>query len=145
MTLRCNIQPLSSVPRGDMDIIATSLCWPDSDFHAKLTGSRPLDERDGTIAVVCDDDKIVGWARTEPWTDSTGWLWPTLEAFVDERRRREGVAAFATAGLVVSSFAEEGYGCAVFSPAMLLVAARAGLHPTLFERRPGAGWMRSAK
>ena len=140
--LSCDIQPLSSVSRSDIDSIATSLCRPGSDFHKKLTGGRELNVTDGTISIVRTDDRIIGWARSEPWVDGTGWLWPTLEAFVEPTQRRSGIAAFATAGLVVNVFAEEGYGCAVFAPAMLLVAARAGLHPTLFERS-GSEWKRS--
>lgn len=142
MTLHCDIQPLSSVSRSDIDSIATSLCHPESDFHNKLTGGRELNVTDGTISIVRTDDRILGWARSEPWVDGTGWLWPTLEAFVEPAQRRSGIASFATAGLVSSVFADEGYGCAVFAPPMLLVAVRAGLHPTLFERS-GGEWKRS--
>ena len=140
--LSCDISPLASLPLRDRDAIANTLCWPGSDFHGKLTGGRELNVTDGTISIVRTDDRILGWARSEPWVDANGWLWPTLEAFVEPAQRRAGIAAFATAGLFSSVFAEEGYGCAVFSPPMLLVAARAGLHPALFERS-GIEWKRS--
>lgn len=140
--LHCDISPLASLPLRDRDAIANTLCHPGSDFHKKLTGGRELNVTDGTILIVRADDRILGWARSEPWVDGTGWLWPTLEAFVEPTQRRSGIAAFATAGLVVNVFAEEGYGCAVFAPPMLLVAVRAGLHPTLFERS-GGEWKRS--
>lgn len=138
--LSCDISPLASLPIRDRDAIANTLCRPGSDFHKKMIARRGLDATDGTISIVRTDDRILGWARSEPWVDGTGWLWPTLEAFVDPAHRRSGVAAFATAGLVVNVFAEEGYGCAVFSPAMLLVAARAGLHPTLFLKDDSGEW-----
>lgn len=146
MSLKCVITPLMSLPLQDRDAIATTLANQSSDLHRKLTDGRRLDERDGHIAVVYDDDRIVGWARTEPWKDGDNWLWSTLEAFVAEERRREGLALFATCGLVSTVFHHEGYGCAVFAPPMLLVASRAGLHPTLFERGDGPGvWRRATE
>jgi hypothetical protein len=142
MSLHCDVIPLWALGERTKATIAESLCWPGSDFHGKLTGGRELNVTDGTISIVRTDDRILGWARSEPWVDANGWLWPTLEAFVEPAQRRAGIAAFATAGLFSSVFAEEGYGCAVFWPPMLLVAARAGLHPALFERS-GIEWKRS--
>lgn len=142
MTLHCDVIPLRALGEKTKAEIVRRLSWPGSAFQRRLTSGTPLDDADGHIAVVHENGRtVVGWARSEPWTDGTGWSWPTLEAFVVPERRRSGVASFATAGLVVAVFAEEGYGCAVFSPPMLVVAARAGLHPTLFER-DGAEWRR---
>lgn len=143
MTLHCDVIPLWSLGERTKSEIAKSLCRPGSDFHKKMIARRGLDATDGTISLVFSEGRsktILGWARSEPWVDGTGGLWPTLEAFVDPAHRRSGIAAFATAGLVVNVFAEEGYGCAVFSPAMLLVAARAGLHPTLFLKDDSGEW-----
>lgn len=140
MNLSCDVIPLWCIADRTRTEIEGSLCWPDSDFHRKLKRRR-LTAEDGMIALVRDgENRLLGWARSENWRDDTGWEWPTLEAFVREEHRRLGLAAFATAGLVPAVFAEEGYGCAVFSPPMLLVAARAGLHPTLFERDGRGGW-----
>lgn len=142
MIIHCDVMPLWAVGEKTKDTIARTLCWPASDFHKKITGGK-LCVGDGVIALAVDcDGHPVGWARSEPWTDSDGIVWATLEAFVRHEHRRRGIAAFATAGLAVNVFASEGYGCAVFSPAMLLVAARAGLHPTLFER-DGTEWRRT--
>ena len=140
--LSCHISPLSSLSLRDRDAIATTHSWPGSDFHKKLTGGRELNVTDGTISIVSSGDRILGWARSEQWLDATGFAWPTLEAFVAPEHRRAGVATFAAMGLVVELFAEEGYGCAVFAPTMLLVAHKAGLHPTLF-RKDGGEWRRS--
>lgn len=141
MSIACDVLPLWTLCERMRAVLAERLVWPESDFHRKLTSGLPLGELDGHIALVADSGTLIGWARSEPWTDGTGWSWPTLEAFVVPERRRCGVASFATAGLVVAVFAEEGYGCAVFSPPMLVVASKAGLHPTLFQR-DGAEWRR---
>lgn len=140
MMLHCDIVPLWALGERTKVRIAASLCWPESDFSKKLASGR-LSDDDGVIAVVVTDDgQPVGWARSEPWKDDAGWGWHTLEAFVHPAYRRRGIAVFATAGLVVNVFAEEGYGCAVFSPPMLLVASKAGLHPSLFEKDRDGQW-----
>lgn len=141
MILSCEASKLSALPAADRAAIISGLCWPGSDFHKKLVSGN-LTESTGVIAVVRDGGGLVGWARSEVWIDSDGWDWPTLEAFVHPDYRRRGIAAFATAGLVSAVFCDEGYGCAVFAPPMLLVAARCGLHPTLFERS-GEEWLRA--
>lgn len=142
MNLSCDVIPLWSITEQTKNEIASGLCWPGSDFHRKLSRTHLSDE-DGVIALVRDqENRLIGWARSENWTDETGWEWPTLESFVRKEHRGLGLAAFATAGLVPGVFAEEGYGCAVFSPPMLLVAARAGLHPSLFERDRHGRWRR---
>ena len=141
MSLSCTVCKLASLSPQDRDAIASSLCWPNSDFHKKLVSGN-LTELTGVIAVVRDGSGIVGWARSEVWLDSSGWDWPTLEAFVHPEYRRRGIASFATTGLVSTVFCDEGYGCAVFAPPLLVVAARCGLHPTLFERS-GEEWLRA--
>lgn len=67
----------------------------------------------------------------------------TLEAFVGERYRGCGIAAYAAMGLKASCLSESaGCAVAVFRPSMLLVASRAGLHPTLYDRGE-SGWAES--
>lgn len=122
-----------------------------SDFGRKLTTwlyttAKPT-PADGTIAVVTDHGEVVGWARTERWSeplDEAGAVlhWDTLEAFVAPEYRSRGVAAFAAAGLYASLLHDSGCNVAVFRPVMLLVARRAGFIPTLFEKRDGK-WVRS--
>ena len=118
------------------------------DFARKLTTwlyttAKPT-PADGTIAVVTDHGEVVGWARTERWSeplDEAGAVlhWDTLEAFVAPEYRSRGVAAFAAAGLYAASLHDCGCTVAVFRPVMLLVARRAGFIPTLFERRDRKG------
>jgi len=121
------------------------------DFARKLTTwlyttAKPT-PADGTIAVVADHGEVVGWARTERWSEPLGEAgsvlhWDTLEAFVAPEYRSRGVAAFAAAGLYAASLHDCGCTVAVFRPVMLLVARRAGFIPTLFERRDGK-WVQS--
>lgn len=125
------------------------LTWPGSDFskklHRWLDGAMP-EPADGTIAVVSAGDSIVGWARTELWIQDHSWR--TLEAFVDDRYRSRGVATLATAALVASGAlprhddAGRERLVAVFRPAMMLLARRAGLVPVLFEKNEKGVWVR---
>jgi GNAT superfamily N-acetyltransferase len=122
-----------------------------SDFARKLTtwlytSSKPT-PNDGVIAVVEDYGEVIGWARTERWSeplDEAGSVmhWDTLEAFVAPEYRSRGVAAFAASGLYATALHDGTSSVAVFRPAMLLVARRAGFVPTLFDRRDGR-WVRS--
>lgn len=135
--MNCDILPLAGLDVTELAFIRRRLTHPGSDFHKKLKiGDLP-----GHIAVVWDNDEIVGWARTEPWTDGDGWEWNTLEAFVDEGHRRRGIAAFAACGLACDELLPGATGVAVFHPPMYVVAARAGLKPTLFVK--GEAWVRA--
>lgn len=131
--MNCTILPLAHLDAVDISYIVRHLTKPESDFQrALLAGRRP-----GVIAIVRDQGEIVGWARTEAWSESRDgdeYSWDTLEAFVARDYRRRGVAAFASAGLAA---AMDGLGqhIAVFHPHMLLVARRAGFHPTLFAKQ----------
>jgi hypothetical protein len=131
--VNCTILPIADLDAIDVDCIVRHLTKPGSDFQrALLAGRCP-----GTIAIVRDQGEIVGWARTETWAegDEDDAVWDTLEAFVATSHRMRGVAAFAAAGLAATSGCWSGMAVAVFHPHMLLVARRAGFHPTLFARQ----------
>lgn len=118
--------------------LAGRLTRPDSEFEQKLRAGTAT----GLIALVEEHDGPIGWVRTEEWEyPGTGRPWDTLEAFVHEDHRLRGVASFAAAGLVSSYFVDFGMAVAVFRPYMMLVAKRAGLHPTLFTRN-GDKWFK---
>lgn len=128
---------------GTTSFLLHRLTWPGSDFHKKLTtwlhtsSARPS-ENDGHIAVVLDHGEVVGWTRTERWSEPLGadgsvMHWDTLESFVAPEYRMRGIAAFAASGLYAGVLHDNGLGVAVFRPAMMLVARRAGLYPTLFD------------
>lgn len=154
--MTCRVLPITGLI-AHLGVEATSfllhrLTRAGSDFHRKLTtwlytsAARPT-ENDGHIAVVLDHGEVVGWARTERWSEPLGLdgsviHWDTLEAFVAPEYRLRGIAAFAAAGLYTGALHDEGLGVAVFRPSMMLVAKRAGLCPTLFEAR-GGKWVRS--
>ena len=116
------------------------LTKPCSDFQWKLdawlVGSLTPTDADGHIALVEDQGEVVGWARTEQWSDCD-----TLEAFVAPPYRRRGIAAFAASGLYSAVLHDNGGTVAVFHPHMLLVARRAGFFPTLFQKE-GGQWFR---
>lgn len=135
--MNCDILPLDALDDDDLSFIRYYLTKPGSDFFKKLTTAGDLN---GHIAVVRDQGEIVGWARTEPWRDSDGIEWDTLEAFVHEDYRLRGVAAFAACGLEAYGGALGG-AIAVFHPFMYIVATRAGLRPTLFVK--GEAWVRA--
>jgi hypothetical protein len=131
--VNCTILPIADLDVIDINWIVMRLTKPDSDFQrALLSGRRP-----GEIAIVRDQGEIVGWARTEAWAegDEDDAVWDTLEAFVATSHRMRGVAAFAAAGLAATSPCWSSMGVAVFHPHMLLVARRAGFHPTLFAKQ----------
>lgn len=131
--------------------VRNHLTKPGSDFQRKLTslilGETTATEDDGHIAVVLDRGEPIGWARTEYWSagsDGAGGLvcYDTLEAFVAEKYRLRGVAAFAASGIAASPLYDTGAAVAVFAPHMLLVARRAGLWPVLFHKVDGQ-WVRA--
>jgi len=120
--------------------IADHFCRPGSDFQNDLRSGAYID---GLIAMCLDRGEIIGWARTQPWTDRRGMTHDTLEAFVGESYRAHGIAAYAAMGLAASYLNEHALGSvAVFRPSMLMVASRAGLHPTLYDRGE-SGWVES--
>ena len=132
--------------------VRNRLTKPGSDFQWKLTrllhGVSVASEQDGSIALVLDQGEVVGWARTEHWmagTDEAGGFlaYDTLEAFVAPGYRLRGVAAFAASGLYASVLHDEGGTVAVFHPHMLLVARRAGLFATLFQKNPRGEWVKA--
>jgi hypothetical protein len=131
--MNCTILPLADLDVIDINWIVMRLTKPDSDFQrALLAGRRP-----GEISIVRDQGEIVGWARTEVWTEGDDGAggevnWDTLEAFVAKEYRMNGIAAFAAAGL---KSALDIWTVAAFHPHMLLVARRAGFHPTLFAKQ----------
>jgi hypothetical protein len=129
--VNCTILPIADLDAIDISCIVRHLTKPDSDFQrALLAGRRP-----GEIAIVRDQGEIIGWARTEAWTEGDDdAAWNTLEAFVARSYRRMGIAAFAAAGLATGDF-NGGTRVAVFHPHMLLVAHRAGFRPTLFAKQ----------
>ena len=143
--MTCTILTAEALSRDleSMTTLFRRLTKPGSDFSRKLhrwMTVTPAVPEDGSIAIVREDDEIIGWARTESWLPDTHW--DTLEAFVDPAHRGRGVAAFSAAGLVASRVLPCGQPVAVFAPAMLLLARRAGLHPVLFLRDSGGKWVR---
>lgn len=143
--MNCTTITAESLSR-DLDSMTTlfrRLTKPGSDFNKKLhrwMTVTPAVPEDGSIAIVRDDDEIVGWCRTETWAPDSRW--DTLEAFVEPAHRKRGVAAFAAAGLVASRRLCDGMQVAVFAPPMLLLARRAGLHPVLFLKDAAGKWVR---
>jgi len=119
-------------------LIRDELTKPGSDFHHAVETKTA-----GLIAIVMDDEVVVGWARTEQWYDGNGIPFDTLEAFVRPERRMRGIAGFAASGLYSAVFHASGCAVAVFSPYMMLVARRAGLFPTLFEQDGNGHWRRA--
>lgn len=128
---------------------ARKLCKPGSVFQRRLFDSAPAD---GFIALVEDFGELIGWARTEPWSEpdvdarlggfpAAMLHWNTLEAFVAQDYRGRGIATFAAAGLHAVAFQDDPT-AAVFAPSMMLLARRVGLMPTLF-REQGERWVRA--
>jgi hypothetical protein len=133
--IACTVLPLADLDASMRRLIRDELTKPGSDFHKAVETKT-----DGHIAIVMDDEVVVGWARTEYWSAGGQMMYDTLEAFVRPERRLRGIAAFAAAGLYTALLSEQGGTVAVFNPHMLLVARRAGLWPTLFERDGAGGW-----
>ena len=140
--MTCTVLPIADLDASDAFFIRDHLTKPGSDFRGKLiawlagsSSSEPT-ASDGHIALVRDQSEIVGWARTERWSD-----YDTLEAFVAPPYRRRGIAAFAASGIYSAVLHENGGAVAVFHPHMLLVARRAGFWPTLFAKEDGQ-WRR---
>ena len=136
--IACTVLPMSDLDASMRRLIRDELTKPGSDFHHGVETKTA-----GLIAIVMDDEVVVGWARTEQWYDGNGILFDTLEAFVRPERRMRGIAAFAASGLYSAVFHASGCAVAVFSPYMMLVARRAGLFPTLFERDGNGHWRRA--
>jgi len=136
--IACTVLPMSDLDASMRRLIRDELTKPDSDFHHGVETKTA-----GLIAIVMDDEVVVGWARTEQWYDGNGIPFDTLEAFVRPERRMRGIAAFAASGLYSAVFHASGCAVAVFSPYMMLVARRAGLFPTLFERDGNGHWRRA--
>lgn len=142
--MNCDVLPLCDLDDEDLAYIRRYLTKPGSDFNKKLRNGGYSFSIDGTcldghIAVVRDRGEIVGWARTEPWTDGSGEEWDTLEAFVAEEYRLRGIALFAASGLEAA--AALGSSVAVFHPVMYIVATRAGVKTSLFVK--GEAWVRA--
>lgn len=155
MSITLRIRRLCDVPAKTLRRIL-ELTKPDSVFHERLEElidgvgwvSSP---EDGIIATVADGGELIGWARTEPWkeflpTAGNGLpaiAWDTLEAFVREDRRGEGVAKLAAVGISseVRRHSPRGH-VAVFSPVMMTLAHKVGLRPTLFRNDRGE-WRRA--
>ena len=136
--IACTVLPMSDLDASMRRLIRDELTKPGSDFHKSVETKTA-----GLIAIVMDDEVVVGWARTEQWFDGNGIPYDTLEAFVRPERRLQGIAAFAAAGLYSAALHDDGCTVAVFSPYMMLVARRAGLFPTLFERDGNGRWRRA--
>jgi len=146
--LRIDVLPLSSFASDLVDVafVLRYLSRPRSDFSKRLLSwlqgaDLPQDDVP-KIALVRDQGEIVAWARTEPWVDAEKHEWPTLEAFVSATHRRRGFAAAASMALAADCLCASHV--AVFRPEMLLVAARAGLKPTLYKQDEYGVWERYA-
>ena len=126
--------------------IRRRLSWPGSDFYQKLgfwERGFPPSSRDGHIAIVEDHGEVVGWARTEIWTDPADDTdWNTLEAFTAKDWRGRGIAALAGSALAAGPLLEVEE-LAVFRPTMMLLARRIDRHCVLFEYEDGRGWVRA--
>lgn len=146
--LRIDVLPLAAFASDLVDVafVLLYLSRPRSDFSKRLLSwlqgaDLPQDDTP-KIALIRDQGEIVAWARTEPWVDAEKYNWPTLEAFVSTTHRRRGLAAAASMALAAECL--YGHHVAVFRPEMLLVAARAGLKPTLYKQDECGAWERYA-
>jgi hypothetical protein len=144
LTVHCDTLGHFARDKATVQIVRNSLTHRGSDFNARLgrflTGCdlpHPLD-RELLIAVVRDQSAVVGWCRTEVWTDTTGVEWQTLESFVATAHRRKGVAALAATAIAADYLLK--HHVAVFHWSMILVANRAGMAPTLFQKDAEGVW-----
>lgn len=129
-TFMCEVVSAGSLDATTRAFLVTHATRDGSDFQRTLASQLTAD---GTIALVYDQGEIIGWSRCERWEDKSSHLvWDTLESFVRPEWRGRGVASFAATGLRASGVIPTQF-VAVFRPAMLLVASRAGLTPVLFE------------
>lgn len=129
----------------DFRELADTFTHDGSDFQMKLrrflAGDEPAFE-DGYLALLKADGDIVGWARSERWAEDAVFTWDTLEAFVHAQARNRGYASLAASALASGPLYGSG-NIAVFHPAMLLVARRAGLYAQLFAKRQVERWERA--
>lgn len=133
--------PLRDLDDEDRNFIIENACKPNSDFQFKLI-EKPLDDRDGWIAIVRDQGEIVGWSRTEKWIDrDSGEEFDTLESFVRERWRRRGVCRYASAGLLAAAKIDRGP-LAIFSPLMVGTCRRLSIRWEGYERKWDS-WVKS--
>lgn len=144
MRLKLVVDTLDAFQK-DFRELADVFCRDGSDFQRKLRrfldGDEPTFD-DGCLALIKAEGEIVGWARSERWVEDAGLAWDTLEAFVHPQSRNRGYAAMASQGLAAGPLYGTG-NVAVFSPAMLMVARRAGLYAQLFTRQRVERWERA--
>lgn len=144
MRIKLIVDHLNAFSR-DYREIADVFCKEGSDFQKKLRGFLDGVEPtwdDGHLALLKADGEIVGWARSERWSEDAVFAWDTLEAFVHPNARNRGYAALAASALAAGPLYGSGQ-IAVFSPAMMLVARRAGLYPQLFSLQSVERWERA--
>lgn len=128
--MNCTAFPTSEMSSGTRRRLASYLTKEGSDFQRSLISGAPIS---GAIAIVDTPATPLpfGWCRSEVWKGMQ-----TLEAFVAGSFRGQGVATYAAMGLSLHCGLKK---VAVFAPAMVSVARRAGLDPTLFIK-DGAEW-----
>lgn len=148
----CEVIPISELVRRQDDCVEVlSLTRTGSDFrkrlHSLIQRHSAAEEDDGHISLVWSGETLVGWSRTGKWLEGERefypTVWDTLEAYVRKDWRDRGIATLASFSLVSSILYDNGMTAAVFSPAMMMVARKCGLHPTLFVQTAEGEWERA--
>jgi hypothetical protein len=148
----CEVLPLGELVRRPDDCVEVlTLTRQGSDFRLRLQelirGHSFATEDDGHIAIVWSGETLAGWSRTSKWQEGCDGeyptAWDTLEAYVRSEWRDRGIASLASSALVSSILYDEGMAVAVFSPAMMMVAKRCGMHPTMFIQSEDGEWRRA--
>ena len=121
----------------DMLAIRSRLTKPDSEFQAEVAAVLQGEGSSCTpIAVWHRDGAMLGWACSHVWRDMQ-----TLEQFVDDRYRNNGIGTALSAMLAASGVVDVRKVLAVFSPKTAAIARRLGVtEVVLFERR-GTEWV----
>lgn len=120
----------------DMLAIRSRLTKPGSEFQLEVASVLEGEGSSCTpLAVWHSDGAMLGWACSHVWRNMQ-----TLEQFVDERHRRNGIGTALSSMLVASGIIDAGKVLAVFSATTADIARRLGVSEVVLFQRNGSDW-----
>ena len=133
MEFNITIKDINRLAVDEVSAILLRLSWPDSESNSSIQRElkkRYVDPVAGQqpsmmLALIRLNGELVGWVGTRPWPEKLNdqpIMVQTIECFVDEKRRRGGIARLGLQALISAGFINRTRPVGVYAPAVVGLA-----------------------
>jgi len=137
MELIVRVKDINLLDQAEVDALVARLSWPDSGSDSSLQKElkkRYLQPAPGphppmALALIWQDQKLVGWVGTRPWPEKfkgDNITAQTVECFVDPEYRRRGLGSIGLHALISAGHVNRSQPVSVYAAEVVAMARQCG-------------------